>query len=202
MPSAFSSTLLSAEKLCAALEMERGSSYLLGHDLSIQYVNEAWRRFARENGAPELATESCLGQPVTRFFEPTVRNFFAVRFRRALERNEAWSHVYECASPGAYGKFRMRATPTARRDGLVVIHSPVVEGKFGESGQRLADDAHLYTDARGLIVQCSACSRVHNPATFSWDWAVGLVGSERLNVSHGICTTCDFEFYGPDSTLE
>jgi hypothetical protein len=201
MYSGSSSTPTARERLYAALEAEHGSAYLLGLDLSLQYVNEGWRRFARENGAPELAIDFHVGRPATLFFDPALREFFGTRLRRALERNEPWSHIYECCSPIVYRKFSMRATPTMQRDGLIVVHSLVVEAKLGESAQVREDMVRAYTDTRGLIVQCSACGRVHNPTAASWNWAPGLVGPEREDVSHGICPTCDFQYYGQDDAL-
>jgi hypothetical protein len=192
-----SPSLTSRENLYAALESEHGSAYVLGPDLVIEYVNEGWQRFGLGSGAHDRAPSECVGRAVTRFFEPRLREFFGTRFLRALQRNEPWSHIYDCSSPGEYRKFSMRAVPTAQRDALVVIHSLVIEANLALSGQRPADHLANHTDARGLVVQCSACGRVHQPSASSWNWAPWLVGSDRANVSHGICPTCDFN-YGRD----
>lgn len=186
------------QALLGALEAEQGSAYLLGLDLSIQYVNEGWRRFARENSAPELATGWDTRQPITRFFEPPLSEFFAVRFQRVLERNEAWSQSYECSSRDVFRKFKMRVEPTAQRDGLIVVHSLLVESALRPEGETVDDRARTFTDSRGLIVVCSVCGRVRNTLASSWDWAPGLASTDGLNVSHGICSTCDFQYYCQD----
>jgi len=184
------------ETLFAALEAEQGSAYLLGLDLSIQYVNEAWRRFARENGAPDPSCGWDTQQPITTHFQSPHRESFALKFQRGLERNEAWSHTYECSSTEIYRKFNMHVRPGAERDGLIVVHSLLVEIPLLRNGSEFESLAAQYTDTRGLIVQCSFCGRVREPATSSWHWAPGLLGAQCQNVSHGICSTCNFQHYG------
>ena len=190
------------EGLFAALEAERASACLLGLDLSVQYVNEAWRRFARENGAPELGGSWRSAGPITRFFDRPMRELFEARLARVLTRNQAWSYLYECSSPDVYRKFNMRVASTALRDGLIVVHSRVVDVAPDTVDEALGDLVRIYTDERSLLVQCSGCSRVHHPSESSWDWAPGLVTAERENVSHGICPTCDFQYYGQEATRD
>lgn len=189
------------ERLFAALEAECGSAYLLGLDLSVQYVNEAWRRFAHDNGAPELGGSWHSAEPVTGFFDGPTRAPFAARLARVLTRNEPWSYFYDCSSPEQYRKFNMRVAPTALQDGLIVVHSRVVEVVPGATDQALADLLRAYTDERGLLVQCSGCLRVYHPSESSWDWAPGLVTGEQSNVSHGMCPTCDVQYYGQVTAL-
>lgn len=189
------------ERLFAALDAEHGSAYLLGLDLSLQYVNEAWRCFARENGAPNLGGSWPLPHPITHYFDVPMKELFVSRLARVLARNQPWSYQYECSSPEVYRKLNMRVAPTALRDGLIVVHSRVVEVP-GSSDRGLEDLVRAYTDERGLIVQCSGCKRVRHPAECSWDWAPSLVTADRENVSHGICPTCEFMYYGQDTTIE
>ena len=183
------------QTLIAVLEAEQGSAYVLRPDLSLEYVNAAWRRFARENGAPGLDSgwDTCV--PVTHSFRSPLRELFTTKFEFALQRNQGWSHRYECSSPDVYRKFNMQVKPTAERDGLIVVHSLVVESQLTSDHAELEALAVLYRDARGLIVQCSSCGRVREPASSSWHWAPGLVGAERENVSHGICVICNFQYY-------
>jgi hypothetical protein len=171
---------------------------LLGLDLSIQYVNEAWRRFARQNGAPELGSNWHSAEPITCFFDRPMRELLGARLSRVLRRSEPWSYSYECSSPEVFRKFNMRVTLAAPRDGLIVVHSRVVEVAPGATHETLGDLIHAYTDGRGLVVQCSGCDRVHHPSESSWDWAPELVTGDRENVSHGICPTCEFQYYGPE----
>ena len=191
-----SSSPPSRHRLYAALEGEHGSAYVLRPDLSLEYVNGAWRQFARENGAPQLATDWDTLGAIPQFFVSPLRELFTAKLRRVLASNDVWTHSYECSSDQVYRHFTMRAQPTAEGDGLIVVHSLVAEAPLARSGC-FGDDAALrYTDERGLIVQCSSCARVRNPARGSWDWARGHVSADLANVSHGICPTCDFQYYG------
>src|SRR3954468_7382085 len=176
-------------RLFAALEAEHESAYLLGLDLSLQYVNEAWRRFARQNGAPQLGSNWHTADPITRYFDGPTRVPIVACFARVIARNQPWSYLYECSSPTQYRKFNMWVVPTAPRDGLIVVHSRAVELV---PGQALADQMRNYIDERGLLVQCSGCRRIHNPLEFSWDWAPWLATDQRPNTSHGMCPICDF----------
>jgi len=106
--------------------------------------------------------------------------------------------MYECSSPAVYRKFNMRVEPLPERDGFIVVHSLVVEAAFSE-GATNPDTARLFTDARGIIVQCASCGRVRRPALPSpWEWVPGLIRADTANVSHGICPICDFRMYGND----
>ena len=75
------------ETLFAALEAEQGSAYVLNPDLCLEYVNEGWRRFARENGAPGLDCGSAARLPITHYFRPPLRVLFSAKFRRSLEHS-------------------------------------------------------------------------------------------------------------------
>jgi len=183
------------ERLFAALEAEPGSAYLLGRDLSLQYVNEAWKRFARDNGAPGLSSAWNTGQPITWHFQSPLRESFTLKFQRALLHNEPFHLSYECSSANVYRQFSMRLRPTPAQDGLIVIHSLLTEARLPREAAERAALGARYTDARGIIVQCSACGRVRLPETASWHWAPGL-GTQRPNLSHGICPTCHFQYYG------
>lgn len=188
------------EQLWAALEAEPSSAYLLAPDLSIQYVNQAFRRFARDNGAAELAESWASARPFNEYIAPPLSELFLAKFRRVLDRREAWSHSYECSSPGVYRKFNMRVESTFKQDGLIVVHSLVFEAPQGSHLLAKGDREQLFTDSRGLIVQCSACGRVRRAKEPSiWDWAPGLVNNDTENVSHGLCVMCDFQYYSSQS---
>ena len=184
------------ETLLAALEAEHGSAYLLRTDLSVQYVNEGFKRFARENGAPGLERGWESNFPITAYFQPPLGDLFKAKLFRVLDRGVAWNHSYECSSRGIYRKFNMHVQATAEGDGLIVVHSLSVEAAFADVPAETEALASLYTDARGLIVQCCSCGRVLQPTCETWHWAPGLVGAGRRNVSHGICSTCDVQYYG------
>jgi len=183
--------------ICAALETERESAYLLGPDLALRFVNEGWRRFALENGAPELASDWASLGPIGNHLTPSLRDYYQSRFERVLAFSHTWTHIYECSSPNAYRKFRMRAQAMAGGHGLVVIHSLVIETSWLERRAAVDDRMRLFTDVRGMIVACESCGRVRRADEPSiWDWAPGLLGAQSTNVSHGVCAPCEVELYG------
>ena len=182
----------SSEKLFSALEAEHGSAYLLDLDLSVRYVNQAWVRSLQTSGG---AGAGDTGEPVPRFFDGATPPLFPVHFARVIASNQPWSSVYERATPEPSRKFRVRAAPTAQRDGLIVVHSRVVDVAPGRIRETLGDLVRAYTDERGLLVQCSGCHRIRHPAESSWDWAPQVLTREPENLSHGICSICDFQYY-------
>lgn len=185
------------ERLIAALELEHGTAYLLGLDLSVQYVNQAWARFARANGAPQLAGDWRCDGPITRFFHEGTRASPAAHFERVIALDEPWSYTYDCSNGEHHRKFNMRVSLTRSRDGLIVVHSRFVEVP-ASSGDALREIVREYTDVRGLLVQCPGCDRIHHPSESCWDCAPALSAGECAKVSHGICPTCDFQYYGQE----
>jgi len=184
------------ERLHAALEVEKGSAYLLAPDLSIGYVNEGWRRFARQNGAPELASSWPQIGAVSRYVVPQLREMFETIYLRALEQRTACSHVYECSSKLVYRKFKVNVQCMPGWHGLTVVHSLVAEAAFSRSSAGHDDRFALFTDARGLIVSCSACGRLRRADDSSWEGVPCLLTPEIENVSHGLCAVCDLHYYG------
>lgn len=179
----------------AALESEPCSAYVLAPDLSLLYVNDAWRRFAHDNGAPLLAEQwrslGCVVSCVT----PALQDFFAVRLGAALSRKRAWSHTYECSSPATYRRFHMRAEAGPRQEGLVVVHSLVAEHGLPDRAPAQRCLIEQFTDARGLIVRCAACGRTRRPGEVDvWEWAPSL--AREPNTSTGICASCSEREYG------
>jgi hypothetical protein len=184
------------EKLHAALQAESGSAYLLAADLSIQYVNDGWRRFARENGAPELADNWCQIGAVNRYVLPQLRDMFQSTYLRVLAQRTKRSYVYECSSKLVYRKFNAIVQFTPGWPGLTVVHSLVVEAPFPCHGELIDQRTTTFTDARGLIVRCSACGRLRRVDGLRWEWAPRLVTPEMENVSDGICPICALHYYG------
>lgn len=182
-------------RLHAALEAEPGSAYLLAPDLSIRYVNEGWRRFARENGAPDLATSWSWSAPVSCYVAPALRERFEAKYLRVLARKVPWSHVYECSSEGVYRKFNVTVHCAPGWHGLAVVHSLTEEAPLSANRTHLDDRVAVFTDARGLVVVCSSCGRLRRGDGTRWDWAPGWVTPSMVNVSHGICALCELQFY-------
>ncbi len=182
--------------LLMALEREPGSAYLLSPELCITYVNDGWRRFARENGGVELATQLDRRQSVLAVMAAPLQSFYRAAFARVLAGGEAWTHTYECSSAQVFRKFSMRVEANPQGEGLVVIHSLVVERQL----DRVAGDTPIagdYTNLQGLVVQCANCRRVKRSAPPQrWDWVPSFVAhASDYAVSHGVCSGCDALYY-------
>jgi hypothetical protein len=177
----------------AALEGETGSAYILAPDLSLLHVNTAWQTFARDNGAPWLAEGWHSFGPVVRGLPSPLQQFFETRLGRALSRNCAWSHTYECSSPDVYRRFHMRARAGPAGEALVVVHSLVIESRLASGGP--GSLVGQFTDGRGLIVRCAACGRTKRPGQpYLWEWVPSL--DAEANISTGICAICSVQEYG------
>lgn len=108
-------------------------------------VNEAWRQFAIENGAPALAAHSvglnylasCTGAST----EPTaVRAAEGLRAVLAGERPD-FQLDYPCHAPDRSRWFHLRITPLkGRRGGAIVSHTDITHRKRAEAALRESED--------------------------------------------------------------
>ena len=112
-------------------------------------VNDAWRRFGRENGEPPdqgdyIGTnymEVCA--KAARIGGDALAREVADGLRELLAgRRESFVLEYPCHSPGQQRWFKLRASPlTGSRKGAVVSHQDITE-------RRLAEDAQRESEAR------------------------------------------------------
>ena len=183
-----------SDGLRVALERETGSAYLLGLDLRIRYVNESWRRFARENGAPRLARSFAELGPVCDTASEPLRTFYRAGFARVLAHREPWHHVYQCSSASLFRKLSMRIDLTPQRDGFLVVNSTVVEFPI-ERALASPVDFDAYVNRHGTIVQCSNCRRVRRGNTDGWDWIPSTLSVLPPNTTFGLCQFCEASYY-------
>ncbi|MDO9019914.1 MAG: hypothetical protein Q8S73_15435 [Deltaproteobacteria bacterium] len=174
-----------------ALSESDDITFVLGADRRIVQFNEAWSRFALANGGGAgLQRWEGGGAPIDEAIPEVLRAFYVDAFARSLASGERWEHEYECSSAETYRRYRMVTYPVDGRF-LVVVHSLVAElpherAECAPTGAYAAD---------GIIVLCSHCRRVRNPAGLRrWDWVPAYVRSPPENVSHGLCEPC-YEFY-------
>ena len=190
--------------MCAALEREAGSAYLLSRDLQLLYVNDGFRRFARENDSPELARAPYSVGSILDVTDEPLRQYYSEGFARVLASGTNWTHQYECSSPTRYRKFDMRVEAMPDQQGFVVINSLVTEWQLPPSPYSLT--LEHYVSERGIVVQCANCRRtLRQPGHNAWDWVPALLGSRgldhaELRVSHGLCRSCDALFYNIGAT--
>lgn len=189
---------LLADYETAALEHARSSVYGIWPDLTLAYLNPAWFWFSAENeGEPAISRDWTLGRNVMDSVPDPLRSFFEVNFTRCLHEGRPWEHTYECSSADRFRKFHQTVFPLGQAEGLLVVHSLLVESSYVDDGLRWPEDSYL--DANGFRVQCCHCRRFRRTAgATTWDWVRPWVQKAPTNVSHGICESC-LAFYFPVS---
>lgn len=176
------------------VELEASEATVVGlrPDNSVGYTNSAWARFARENGAPELA--DWLGGSILNHIAPTLVDFYRRLFERVRSSGEPADHVYQCSSPTRYREFCLRILPLGE-DHLLLIHHLAVERPHDGPG---ASPEASYADAQGIVTQCAHCRRTRRPLQpDTWDWVPAYVEEPLDDVSHGLCPPCVRHYY-PD----
>lgn len=185
----------------AALDAEAATIYALDPNLRIRFVNDAWWRFARDNGAPFSEDDAAvLGTHVMEPIPPVLRSFYGRLFQRGLERDEVVEHEYECSSPTQRRRFRMQLLPLTA-GGLLVVHSPLIE--IAQHEPALPRNEAIYRRADGLVLQCSSCRRVRRvDGQRGWEWVPDYVENPPAKVSHGLCAVCSTYYYADSENRE
>lgn len=123
---------------------------VLDHTGLIIMVNEAWRRFAAENGLHEPS--SCLGQNYLRVCYTACgastegAREAADGIQRIIQGRQKWFFLeYPCHSPDEERWFELRVTPYAHRErtGAIVAHVNVTERRQAER-ERTSLEAQLH----------------------------------------------------------
>lgn len=151
----------------------------------ILWVNEAWYRFARDNGS-DFALERYpsyfdgISGPLREDYERVLADVVAT--------DTVFEQDYECSSAETIRHYRMRVLPFLP-DGLLVEHTQIAMHPAPAGDPAIED---LYLDENRLITQCSNCRRVRRPVqgTESWVWVPEWVAHSRPGTSHGLCTPC------------
>lgn len=160
-------------------------------DLTIGYVNTAWLRFARANGASRAWA---LGDHLLDAMSEPLRAYYAERLAHVLSERAPWEHDYECSSPEVHRTYRLRVVEIGNGGGLLLTHSLRVERPHGDVGE--AGAVALYLAETGLFRVCAHCRRAHRAAPpYTWDWVPELLS--RRNVTHTICPLCLAYYFGP-----
>lgn len=158
---------------------------------TIAWTNEAWRRFAAQNGARPGSVD-----PGVNYFEAVLgaaRDPFLAAVSRARATKGPVEHEYECSSPEQQRFFRMRIVPVGEV-GLLIAHHLDREAPH-PPGVRLTETAE-HVSAEGLVVMCASCRRVARRNHAAWDWIPSWVAQPPARVSHGLCPTCAANYLG------
>jgi hypothetical protein len=172
--------------------------YVFDETLTIVEVNDAYWRFAEENGAgPEFRTKFGEGCNLLSVIPARLQPFYTKLYDRALAGGIV-EHDYACHSPSRYRLFRLRLLPLD--DGRVAAENSLrVDTAFPNPlGVDEAAIAARYTADNGLITECMHCRRVKaRTMRERWDRVPSLIGKRDNRISHGLCMVC-YGVYYPD----
>lgn len=169
------------------LEAEEATLVALDADDTIAWVNPAWGRFARENGAPEVAERFGVGQPYLGGVSGPLRGFYADLFGLIRAERAPWEQLYECSSPSEFRQLHLRILPLDA-DGLLLEHSICIRRPQQHTPHPGHDAA--YRDRHGILLQCSNCRRVRHEGG-GWHWVEPWVRRPPPATSHGLCGPCE-----------
>jgi PAS domain-containing protein len=180
----------------------RDPALLLDREGTVLFVNEAWDRFARENGGGErVASSSLVG---TRWFDhisgEAPRRLHRLLFERAVRRlgPAAFGGVVQINEANGPETARLVAThlepvigPGDVLTAVAVIHRVVREVPLAEVYPVVTGDEERWRAEDGLVEQCSCCRRVRRPEEpAEWDLVPGLVAEPPADVRFGYCALC------------
>jgi CheY-like chemotaxis protein len=171
-----------------ALDRDDATICALDADLRIIYVNEAWRTWSRDQGAPWGEGRWTLGVSLLETVPEDLRPFYEELFERARAGRSPVEHAYECSTPTTFRRFRMRIFRCGD-DALLVAHSLSHERSHDRSANPAIE--RLYRDANGIVSLCSHCRRVkRHDGDVRWDWVPDYVVKMPPNTSHVLCPLC------------
>ncbi len=165
------------------------------------FVNEAWDRFAEENGgAPACLGDALLG---TRWLDhiagEEVRATHAALLARALSPSSgargAIVQVGECNTAITSALVSTRLQPVLLHGieptGVAIVHETVRARPIEEVYDPVARGVESYRDGEGRLTQCSCCRRLRDPVEGgSWDLVREVVQAPPTPVVHGLCELC------------
>lgn len=163
----------------------------LDSDGVIVWVNPAWARFAESNNAPDVAERFGVGSRYLDGVSGPLASYFAAVFENVRRTAEAWESDYECSSPETFRMMHMRVLPLTH-GGLLIQHSTELVRPHDRAPEEACEER--YRDPCGLLLQCSNCRRVRDPAD-GWHWVVQWVAQPPTSVSHGLCAPCATHYF-------
>ena len=171
-------------------------SFILDASLRLAYRNQAWNRFAQDNGAPELAEAGVIGTDLRSVIGNDLRPFYLHAFETVAREKTVWQCFYECSSPDVFRKFQMRVHPLARSGWYLVINNLVNEHPHSAP---IVGGLHDYVNSDGMITICMhcRCSRRATPPE-RWDFVPAYLDRTLTHVTHGLCPLC-LEYFYPKS---
>lgn len=152
-------------------------------------VDDAWRQFAAENGAPQLA-ERAVGVSLWRFvLGDEVRRLYEHLLDGVRERAGRASVPYRCDSPSVRRFMRLDVLPLA--GGQVEFRSSLLREERRDPVDILGSAP---SRADWSILSCSWCRRFRTSRWVEVEEAIAELGLfdsvSGPRISHGVCEDC------------
>lgn len=178
-----------------ALDEDGSSIAVLNRESRILWVNVAWKRFARENGAVLDESGASAWGPGALYLAgmpAALVDEVAARFERVLRTGEPFVEEYLCSSPDRYREYRMRVLPVERRQ-LLCEHTLVRVEDAGSAAREPREQE--YRTEHGFICMCANCGRTKR-LDGQWQWIPSWAAAPPRESSHGLCASCFSYYYG------
>ena len=175
------------------LENDTSCIYGLTRELTLNYMNPAWFKFANDNdGTSVIDARFGVGTPITAAFCEPLRSHYSAIYHGLLRTGQVWQHDFECSSERLYRMYHQTVYPLRNLSGLLVVNSLRIEQAHATRGA-LAD---AYLEPSGLMTACVHCKRVHRKlGAQTWDSVPSWKERMPANLSHSLCPICFDYFY-------
>ena len=175
------------------LESDTSCIYGLTRQLTLNYMNPAWFKFANDNGGTAvIGGRFGIGTPIAAAFGEPLKSHYSAIYNGLLASGQVGQHDFECSSEQLYRMYHQTVYPLRNRSGLLVVNSLRIEQAHATRGALV--DAYL--EPNGLMTACVHCKRVHRKhGAMTWDSVP--IWKERIpaNLSHSLCSICFDYFY-------
>jgi len=181
----------------AKLESDPSTICMLQPDLKIIYCNQAWDRFATENGGLELSRSAIIGTSYIDVVPKPLRPFYEDGLANVMKSGQTWDQDYECSSARLYRLLHMRVFRLPECF-LLLVHSLRIERPHGADRPAMPGNETLYATEQGIVTMCCHCRRTRRIGSAEgavWDWVPEYLERAPRLVSHGLCRVCQAYFY-------
>ena len=157
-------------------------------------MNRKWSTFAEENGAPQLAGDRLIGEPVWRYVEgPDVTRIYREVFSKVREQRIQAVFPFRCDSQEVRRDMLMKVSPKDNNDlEIQCITRSVLRHSFPD----IEDESFPIDPVTTLLCICSWCKSVH----LDDGWVALEVAIKRLKLfgrtgvpqlTHTVCPDCN-----------
>lgn len=171
--------------------------YAIDDQFILQYFNQQWESFAKENNSSDIIFSSNIGCNILTNITGPLRHFYYKKYNDVLNSRTIFEHEFECSSPEKYRKYHQRVIPLPLTSGLLITNSKIQEYPHLQSIQHHHSSNLLpYLNSDGEICQCSNCRKVKNMDYENrWDWIAKFIVSLQPNTIFSVCDECMNKYY-------